>query len=153
MTVQQNATIPTTNRANLSLYKSNNIDLSFNYPSDWGTTKTKNGEKNKGEYIQFTDNKNLFSKDGDFGRGGVVSGIVLQTYEKTDITTLDKHRAQIIIYKDPDNEYWIEGFVQGKNREPVEPFYIKYFGGLDQKTVLDYKVNFSTLLSSLKFSK
>lgn len=140
-------------KSNLSLYESDNIKLTFNYPGDWGNATVHSGEKNHGEYVKFANNKNLFSVAGDYGRGSIVNGIEIKVYERTDITTSDRHQAQIVIYTDPENKYWIEGIVKGKNNETAEPFYINYGDSLDKYTVLEYKEMFKSLISSLKYNQ
>ncbi|MBU1118024.1 hypothetical protein KKD37_03610 [Patescibacteria group bacterium] len=138
------------------LYKSSNLNLSFNYPSLWGDVITDPSDVVEGttyEYIDFRNNKDLFSVAGTSGRGSIVNGIEIKVYEKTDVITSDGHEAQIIIYTDPENKYLVEAVVSGKSGETFEPFYIRNSHGLSNKEVLEYKEHFTKLLSSLTYSQ
>lgn len=142
------------------IYKDNFLDLSFEYPSSWGVTKTEQEDQGaskwgdyRNEYIDFEGDGKVFLVAGNYSRGSVVDGVDLKINNKTNMLTKDGHNAEINIYKDPQGSYWIEARVLGnENGGPDEIFYIKHVGGSDQEKALTYKTIFSEILSSFSLS-
>jgi hypothetical protein len=146
----------------VGLYESGDLNLSFNYPIEWGNACSSNeffsGASLSSDYIKFEKSSSLFVMAGDIERGGVIDGVNLELFEKTKLTTSDGHKAEIDIYKTAEdtNQNWIEAMVltkeTGSGFSP-EVFYIKVVGYRDQNTVLQFKDQFYKLLSSFKFTK
>lgn len=145
----------------IGLYKDNFLNISFEYPPSWGTTKIEQEDQGatkwgdyRNEYIDFGSNDQVSLVAGNYSRGNIVHGVVdLKMDNKTNLLTKDGHNAEINTYKDSQGKYWIEARVLGnESGGPDEIFYIKYVGGTGQETALTYKTIFNEILSTFSLS-
>lgn len=138
-------------------YKSNFLNLLFEYPPEWGMATNQPEEHDyddsKSEYIDFANKKNIFAVAGLYDRGGITNGVQLRTIETITTYTRNGKTGEILVHQDEQNTYWVEAYVLEKNRSSKfdynEIFYIKAEPALTKAQMLQYKKAFQDLFASL----